>query len=96
MTNLQKEKFYKLVLNVLKYEPKETICYDGKLAVFNIYLGDSEDFQLQFRVEEKELWLFLTIFNAFHLSENELNSLDKIIEILQHNKIGQLILEGIE
>ena len=91
-----KEKFYKLVLNILNYEPKETVCYDGKLAVFNIYLGDTEEFQLQFRVEEKELWLFLNIFNAYHLSENNYRDLDKIIKILQHNKIGQLILEDID
>lgn len=91
-----KEKFYKLVLNVLNYEPKETICYDGKLTVFNIYLDGDKNYQIQYVVEKKELFLFLRPFAAYQLTETEQVDLEYFIKALQDKPIGRIILEGIE
>ena len=90
-----KEKFYRLALNVLNYEPKEVICYDGKLTVINIYLGKPEDYHLQFLLPEKELWLYLTFNENLLLTETDQMDLEKIIEIIKEKEINDL-LEGIE
>ena len=94
MTDLLK--FYKLALNILEHEPKETICYDGELALFKVHLGDDPDYALEFYTEDKEIRLQLNMFHALHSTPENLRDLDNIIKTLKDNKTGNLLLEGIE
>lgn len=95
MTDL--EKFYKLALNILDYEPKETIYYNGKLNLFRVHLSDDDEFTINFYIEEeKEICLRLNMFNAYYTTSENLRDIDKIIKVLNDNKVGKLLLDGIE